>query len=241
MDRAKIGVLVLCLGCLQVGCGKSAETKNSAETGAPEKQAEKAGGQGRLAEKLDRNTALALLKERFPVPPYVNFNMSFLGVEIPSTIGAKMGGDSPEGDADVDFYRHMAIGGLLKQVECATKNPDFFEYCFVPAHPDVRPSPSGRPGWMWITFSRTRYGAVTGIIQEGPKAVAEVEFVLVPTDGWKRSAAIVELAAKTPERQWGARGWLQWRQIPRPAREVVVKNRCYFARYDDGWRFDSIH
>lgn len=239
--NTKAAVLLLCLSCLQLGCDSSSSSGNSESsnpgTSASESQAKKTSDKlDRMAEKLSRSTAMSILKERFPVPP----DNRIADASFPSTVTARLGGTKPEDDYDLPFYRRLVAEGFLKDAGCkpGTDEYPFWSCSFVLVpHSDFR---IGNNGVIFVTLARSRWNAVTGVMQQGSTARVEVEVVTGPTDTWKRLAPIVESESKNHPAPFVLRSDMRWRSIPADLREMRVGETFYFARYDDGWRLESV-
>jgi len=187
---------------------------------------------GRKAQKLDRETALAILKDS---PSYLSPDGT---VNIASVVMIPMKPPNPDWPAEAKrelaFYQKLQeVGWIKEEPQCvlpgigAGLDPVF--HCYAPAGADaVSVNVAGRGtsqemNLHLITF-RNSFGSVTGIEQEGTTAMAEVEEIASPTPVFQRFAPLIPSLPVCNCGYW-------------PKTDPIKTIRRFrFARYDDGWR-----
>lgn len=214
----------------------------------------------RMAETLDRATALEILKENEKKllgtqGQHTNMRSGFYLPNVfagPEEVSGQTSvtlSSLPRGQfLEEKFLCRLAKAGVLKQTK--VENADKYAALggpikglvveYASRNPEVQPL-SYNNNWFDITVGRNSFGKVVGIRQEGSEARVEVEVVTVPTDVYKRMHEIA--AAMMAEEQidptspmvkqgCGGGAWCRFLEV----REESNTERFALARYDDGWR-----
>jgi hypothetical protein len=190
---------------------------------------------GRQADKLDRETALSLLRESSEDP-----------VQGPSTwqVDLVVYDTGPAEAARLRFLQSLTPG-VIKLTAAGEAEPPGFSampswlekrkpvqrYEFAPTDPKSVSTP--RPGdtieRASFKIASPRYQEVTGIVQEGTRAAATVLVSYTPNALYRTVAAAIANAGPQP----GA----PWAYLPTEADLArVVRRPAGFRKYDDGWR-----
>lgn len=187
---------------------------------------------GQKAETLDRETALSLLREegsaagRVPSRP-----MDLVVFET-----------GPPETARLNFLKGLEPN-LLKLVSTSVvpapgfsaipseKRPPVKRYEFAPADPKLAAGEMNDDTMKQVSFpiADAGYTEVSGIVQEGSRAVATVEASFAPNATYHVLEAAIAKAGSSP-------GFVL---VPLPAEADLRKSRKLhvgFQRYDDGWR-----
>jgi hypothetical protein len=247
-----IGVLALLL-FITGRCGPRTKGEGSANDVKPSRA-------GLLAEKLDRSTALALIKRNRQRNNEDHVIYAYLPSAIytddlnPSAgnplISAKQAATIKHANqANLEFYKALVANGLIRQeTSCEIhKNITYRTYyCFAPNHPDVKsignpnnPEERGTTSDINIGIAMARPSSilVTGITQEGSDARAEVQIDITPTETYKLCAPIIASAESAYGEQYGDVVWRNfgWRELPGglTKSDRIAKS---FEKFDDGWR-----
>lgn len=187
---------------------------------------------GRKSQKLDRETALAILKESpSSLSPQGTVNIAS-AVMIP--VKAPYPDWIAEANREVAFYQKLQeIGWIKEEPQCVLpgigEGYDPVLHCFAPATPDAilvndsRRGSSQEANLHLVTF-RNSFGAVTGIQQQDSEAIVDVEEIASPTPLFQRFAPMIPSLPKCNCGYW-------------PKSDPIKNTRHFrFARYDDGWR-----
>jgi hypothetical protein len=185
---------------------------------------------GKMANTLDRPTALIILQEAGPELLKGQVTKCDITTRVPIT--PARGWDQKRGDMTIAFLDLLAQVGVLKD---KTQTPGsgyvMFNYTIVPQE-NVEPMDQ----LVLITLARPAVREVAGIRQEGTEAFVDASIAAVPTPLYERTVdagkALFSQCDSFPDpKPYFCVHW--------PSREklgVQATRNFHFARYDDGWR-----
>jgi hypothetical protein len=195
-------------------------------------------GRGRQAEKLDRDTALALLREsgEAVVPGPASWELDLLVYDT-----------GPAEEARLAFLKSLTPG-VVKLTSTTESEPPGFSglpswmekrkpvkrYEFEPTDPKgastMMRGETMKP--VYFKIATPQYREVTGIIQEGTQAVAMVVVSYRPNDLYRTVGAAIAKAGPQP-------GFPLARLAPEEDLGREVSRQAAFRKYDDGWRVEA--
>jgi hypothetical protein len=204
-------------------------------------------GGDRKAQKLDRATALALIKEaqKNNATTAAELDKALYKPMEPVVILWKQNAGDADGrdlyDAQVKFIRLFANKGWFKEIPCP---PDVVaasasSACFDAARPDIR---KGQLGMLEIMIGKPSDPVVTGITQKdnSNEAEAEVKVSVSPTEMYKESLVLIESAKSYHPAGGRFDNTMVWNHWPAESELRQTHTLTFgFTRYDDGWRINA--
>lgn len=193
---------------------------------------------GRQADKLDRDTALALLRENGDTLRGPTWEMDLVVYDT-----------GPADAARLRFLRSLTPGvvklvsttdaespGFTAMPSWMEKRPRVRRYEFEPSDPKsastLMRDQQMKP--VYFKIAVPQYEEITGIVQEGTLADVSVSLSYTPNDLYRRIATAVDQAGSQPG--------FPLPRLASPADLAKTGTRhVAFRRYDDGWRVETSH
>jgi hypothetical protein len=197
---------------------------------------------GRKASTLDRQTALALLHEQEAKLTDKLNGKAVFDINTHPVIMPASGWDQKRGAMTIEFLDRLAKVGVLEKATSipAAKGVVLYTYPIIPQENVSSAYANTQNEVVLITIAKPVIKEVTGISQEGSRAVVEASISTEPTALYSRIVnEIRDLLAEcdsfpVPQPYFCTRWPFSTRAINKK------QSRSFdFARYDDGWRLQQ--